>query len=409
VRRFLLACLPMASLLLLAGCAAGHERRVDHRLPPEERGEVLAHELLIVDTHIDTPYRLHVAPFDLSRRAARGHFDAVRARAGGLDAAFMAIYVPARLQQTGGAKRFADDLIDLVEQAVAAAPGRLAIVRSPAELLRAHEGGRIALPLGIENGAAIEDDLAHLAHFHARGVRYITLTHSEPNLIGDSSYAAERRWHGLSPFGRDVVHEMNRLGIMVDISHVTDETAEDVLEVSTAPVIASHSACRAFTPGYERNISDALIRKVAAGGGMIQIPFGAAFLTAEAQQVASRRSQDIRGWIEEHGLEWSDPRAKEFRRQYRAEHPMPATSIDDVVAHIDHVVDLVGIDHVGFGSDFDGVSTLPAGLEDVSDYPDLVDALLARGYDEAEIRKIAGGNILRVWREVEEIATRDGR
>ncbi|RMF76039.1 MAG: membrane dipeptidase [Acidobacteria bacterium] len=391
--------LSTVALVVSSGCTGGAPQG-DASLS----GTELARRILIVDTHIDVPYRLREHPADVSRRTEDGHFDAVRAREGGLDAAFMSIYVPARYQDEGGARQVADELIDLVEGVIAAAPDTFAPARSPADVREAARRGLIALPLGIENGAAIEDDLDLLDHFHTRGVRYITLTHSRANLIGDSSYDEERRWHGLSPFGRRVVERMNRLGIMVDISHVTDETARDVLEVTRAPVIASHSSCRALTPGFERNISDDLIRAVAAGGGVIQINFGSAFLKPEAQQASRRAWQEIGRYLEEHHLERGSDEAREFIERYRREHPVPETTVADVVAHIDHVVELVGVDHVGFGSDFDGVGALPRGLEDVSRYPALLQALLDRGYTEDEVRRIAGENLLRVWSEVERVA-----
>ena len=389
-------------LLALAGC---HAPAPESEAPP--RGAALAHRILIVDTHIDVPWRLHEHPEDVSKRTERGHFDAVRAREGGLDAAFMSIYVPARYQEEGGARRVADELIDIVEKIAADAPDTFAIARSPAEVRAAARRGLIALPMGIENGAAIEDDLAALAHFHERGVRYITLAHSKTNLIADSSYDTERRWHGLSAFGRRVVREMNRLGIMVDISHVSDEAARDVLSVSKAPVIASHSSCRALTPGFERNISDELIRAVAEKGGVVQINFGSAFLTPEAQKASFEAWAEIRRELAARHLERGSDEAREFIDHWRKEHPVPGTTVADVVAHIEHVVELVGVDHVGFGSDFDGVGALPRGLEDVSRYPVLLEALLDRGFDEAALRKIAGENLLRVWSEVERIAAEE--
>jgi membrane dipeptidase len=259
--------------------------------------------------------------------------------------------------------------------------------------------------MGMENGAPVEDDLANVAHFAERGIRYITLTHSKNNQICDSSYDEERTWHGLSPFGREVVAEMNRVGIMVDVSHVSDETFEQVLEVTRAPVIASHSSCRHFTPGFERNMSDEMIRELAANGGVIQINFGSSFLTAAANQWAKARSEAIDAFVAEGGLESDDPAVVEFRRRYLEEHPLPRATVEDVADHIDHVVELAGIDHVGLGSDFDGVGpSLPTGLEDVSRYPNLFRVLLERGYSDEDIGKIAGGNLLRVWREVERLA-----
>jgi membrane dipeptidase len=256
----------------------------------------------------------------------------------------------------------------------------------------------------MENGAPVEGDLANLRYFYDRGIRYITLAHSENNHICDSSYADDREWNGLSEFGREVVAEMNRLGIMIDVSHVSDETFYQVMELSKAPVIASHSSCRAFTPEWERNMDDDMIRRLAEDGGVIQINFGSAFLLEEARQESTEFWSKYGEFLESNGLEHADERAREFREEYWADRERITGDLSDVVAHIDHVVQLVGVDHVGFGSDFDGVSTLPKQLEDVSFFPELIAALLEQGYSEDDIRKIAGENLMRVWSEVERVA-----
>ena len=397
------------SLLLLAALVAAPQDVV----APLQRGRELARRLLVVDTHIDLPYRLveqreKGEPLDdVSRRTAQGDFDAVRAREGGLDAAWMSIYIPASYQESGGARAFADGLIDLVEGLARQSPELFALVKTAAEVEAAARAGRIALPLGIENGAAIENDLANLQHFFDRGVRYITLTHSKDNLICDSSYAppGRRTWRGLSPFGRKVVAEMNRLGIVVDVSHISDEAFDQVVEVAAAPPIASHSSCRRFTPGWERNLDDARIKKLAAKGGVIQINFGSVFLTEAANvwdQTADEAEEEFR---DRNRLASGKAELKAFRERYRSEHPLPRATLDDVVAHIEHVVKIAGIDHVGLGSDFEGVGpTLPAGLEDVSKYPALLARLLVRGHSEGDLEKIAGGNLMRVWREAERVA-----
>ena len=259
----------------------------------------------------------------------------------------------------------------------------------------------------IENGAAIQDQLANLAHFAARRVRYVTLTHGKNNLICDSSYETpeSRLWHGLSPFGREVVAEMNRLGMMVDLSHVSDEAFDQALALSQAPPIASHSSCCHFTPGFERNVDDARIRALAAKGGVLQINFGSSFLTAAANKNAIDGFLAQAAFVKEKGIAEDSAEAKKFEEEWAKKNPLPRASLDDVVAHIDHVVEIAGIDHVGLGSDFDGVGdSLPDGLRDVSMYPNLIDALLAAGFSEADVRKIAGENLLRVWSEVEAVA-----
>jgi membrane dipeptidase len=264
--------------------------------------------------------------------------------------------------------------------------------------------------MGMENGAPIEGNLANLTHFAERGIRYITLAHSRSNHIADSSYDPVRRWGGLSPFGRELVRAMNRAGVMIDVSHVSDAAFYDVLATSAVPVVATHSSARHFTPGFERNMSDDMIRALGAHGGVIQINFGSSFLTREAnrwradfaaararaaaaRQAAGGHAADDDGWDEA------------FSEQYRKDHPYPFASVEDVLDHIDRVVMLAGVDHVGIGSDFDGVGpSLPAGLKDVSSYPNLVEGLLRRGYSEAAISQILSGNLLRVWQRTEAFA-----
>lgn len=397
------ALLPITAIL--SGCQQAEMPEAPAEATPEIRAEQLAQEILVIDTHIDLPYRLYDGPEDVTVETEKGHFDAVRARRGGLDAAFMSIYIPARLQQEGGARALADELIDLVEGLESQAPDTFAIATSPADVRSLFEADIFALPLGIENGAAIEDDLSALQHFYDRGVRYITLAHSEPNLICDSSYSDDRRWNGLSPFGREVVAEMNRLGIMVDVSHLTDDTILQVLEISEAPVIASHSSCRFFTPGFERNISDELITGVSERGGVVQIAFAPSFLSAEAHQQSEELWPLMRQFMDENDVGMESPEVREMLDQYYAEHPKVMVDITVVADHIDHVVELVGIDHVGLGSDFDGIGQAPIGLEDVSKYPNLLAELLRRGYSEDDIRKICGENLLRVWSEVERVAS----
>ena len=398
----LTALLPVA--VLAAGCQKSAPPPTPTETDPAVAAEQLAHDIPIIDTHIDLPYRLHEHPEDVTAETADGHFDLVRARRGGLDAAFMSIYIPASLQKEGGGRAMADELIDMVEGLAANAPGDFALARTVADVRTNFEKGTFSLPMGIENGAAIEDDLGALQHFYDRGVRYMTLAHSEANLICDSSYSTNRLWNGLSPFGREVVAEMNRLGIMVDISHVTDDAFFQAVELSTAPVIASHSCCRFFTPGFERNMSDEMITRLAATGGVIQIAFAPGFLTEAAQKQSMELWSTMRGFMEENKVAMGSPEFEERIARFYQENPKVETSVSDVADHIDHVVELVGVDHVGIGSDFDGITDTPNGLASVADYPNLIAELLRRGYTEQDIRKICGENLLRVWSEVERVA-----
>jgi len=387
---------------LLAACGGGAPDDAD----PAAEAQRIARESIIVDTHIDVPYRLVESGEDVSRATGSGDFDYPRARAGGLDAAFMSIYTPAALEADGKSFEKAEQLIDLVENIVATSGGGFAIATSPADVRENFRQGVLSLPMGMENGSPIDGDLANLAHFHERGVRYVTLTHGLSNHLSDSSYDENRQWNGLSEFGAEVVREMNRLGIMVDVSHVSDEAFWQVLDVSAVPVIASHSSARHFTPGWERNMSDEMIEGLAENGGVIMINFGSAFVTEEANQYSLKRWPASTAFIEEHSELPREEAQKQFTAAWEAEHgPMPYASLDDVLDHFDHVIELVGVDHVGIGSDYDGVGdSLPTGLKDVSAYPNLVEGLLRRGYSEADIRKILGENLLRVWQVVEDYA-----
>jgi len=369
----------------------------------------LAHDYLLIDTHIDVPERLEEDWEDVSKATQRGDFDYERARLGGLDVPFMSIYTPAESEAEGTSFALANRLIDRVEALVGRAPGKFALVRNPAEALQARERGLVGLAMGMENGSPIDGKLENLAFFKQRGVSYVTLAHSLSNHISDSSYDEQRPWEGLSPFGREVIAEMNRQGIMVDISHVSDKAFYQVLELSRVPVIASHSSARHFTPGWERNMSDDMIRALAAKGGVIMINFGSSFLTEEAmrwfeQMKAVREDYLAQNGFDEHGQE-----AEHFYKAYREDHPFPYADLDDVFAHFRHVIELAGVAHVGIGSDFDGVGdSLPEGLKDVSNYPNLVEKFLVAGYSAADIEAILGGNLMRVWRAAEDYAAATG-
>jgi len=376
------------------------------------RASELSQRFIIVDGHVDLPFRLELSSMegkpapDVSGRTADGEFDLPRARAGGLDAPFMSIYVPATYQERGGARAFADHLIDVVEGLVRAHPASFALAATPDDVRRNGAAGQLSLPLGIENGAALEGKLEAVAHFRQRGVSYITLTHSKDNDIADTSYESEHTHRGLSPFGQSVVREMNRLGIMVDVAHVSDEAFYQAVELSQVPVIASHSSLRHFVPGFQRNVSDDMLRKLAARGGVIMINFGSTFVTAAANAVGEKRKLLGAEFAAQHKL---DRNVLTDRRRIE-EHvsralPLPLARVEDVADHVDRVRQLVGIDHVGLGSDFEGVGpTLPIGLEDASRYPNLLAVLLQRGYSEAELEKLCSGNVLRVWQQVLDFA-----
>jgi membrane dipeptidase len=401
-RRIWLVLALLALIVVPPACRGDGEAATD---PLLEQARDLAQRIIVADTHLDVPYRLNKKMEDVGERTEGGDFDFPRAIEGGLDVAFMSIFVPPRLQEKGGGKALADRLIDLVEGIVEANTDKFILVGSVQEVTDLTGRGQVALSMGMENGAGIEDDLANLRHFHDRGIRYITLAHGEPNLICDSSCSDDRRWNGLSPYGREVVREMNRLGIMIDVSHITDDSFFDVIKHSRAPIIASHSACRAFTPGWERNMSDEMIERLAENGGVIQIAFGSSFVNAEYNREREKAWKAIRDHLETNQIARDSDEARAYRKSYFAAHPTEPADVAEVADHIDHVVQLVGIDHVGLGSDFDGLGdSAVTGLKSVADYPNLIRELIVRGYTEQEIEKICSGNLLRVWSEVERVA-----
>ena len=402
----------LATILVLAvtGC--------DMNSPPDAdtgpgvdlmtKANTLVQQSIIVDTHVDVPYRLEEKWDDVSRATEGGDFDYPRAVAGGLNAPFMSIYTPASLEADGGSKAAAEKLIDMVYGIVESAPDKFAVALAADDVEDQFLEGLISLPMGMENGSPIEGDLDNLRHFYDRGIRYITLAHSLSNHISDSSYDDNKQWDGLSEFGAAVVVEMNRLGIMVDISHVSDAAFEDVMQITTAPVIASHSSSRYFTPGFERNMSDDMVSKLAANGGVIMVNFGSSFITEKAKKFSEARSDAYTDYVEKNELEKTDELHEKFNTEYdEANGGFPFADLDDVLDQFDHLVQIAGIDHVGIGSDFDGVGdSLPNGLKDVASYPNLVHGLLQRGFSDDDINKILGANLLRVWREVESVATR---
>jgi len=374
-------------------------------IQPDPAAAAIAQKYMLVDTHIDAPERLLEDWEDVTQATQKGNFDYPRARKGGLNIPFMSIYTAAETEAAGTSFQLANRLIDSMEALVGRAPGEFVMVTTPSEAEQAMQKGLIGLALGMENGSPLDGKLENVAYFRHRGVSYITLTHSLSNHIADSSYDENRQWNGLSAFGKDVIAEMNRQGVMVDISHVSDQAFWQVLELSKVPVIASHSSPRQFTPGWERNMSDEMIRALAGKGGVIQINFGSSFLTAEAMAWYEQKAEAQKAFLKENGFDKQSAEAKAFEKTYRKSHPFPFATLEDLVASFQHVIELVGVDHVGIGSDFDGVGdSLPIGMKDVSQYPNLIERLLGLGYSDVEIAKIMGGNLIRVWRAAEDYA-----
>ena len=404
------------AFVALIAFACAEKKPVDRMNDEQLRAfaDELAHKYVITDGHVDLPYRLKMNKFVLEReymgipiKTDDGDFDYERAKKGGLDAPFMSIYIPSSYQlQPDNGKALADSLINMIKGIAENIPDKFALAGSVEEVQQNFNKGLISLPMGMENGAPVGDDLKNVQYFYERGIRYITLTHGKDNQICDSSYDTTHTWNGLSPFGREVVQEMNRVGIMVDISHVDDSTFYQVMKLTKAPCIASHSSCRRFTPGFQRNMSDDMIRKLGENGGVIQINFGSGFLDSAVVAQNNANREKLRAILAEKNLSMRDSLAQPIIEEFRKTNPSLYADVKTVADHIDHVVKLAGIDHVGIGSDFDGVGdSLPTGLKDVSQYPNLLYELLKRGYTESDIEKICSGNVFRVWKKVAEVAT----
>jgi membrane dipeptidase len=365
-------------------------------------------QAIVIDGHGDTAQRLiFEKSFDIGRRNGDGSIDIPRMREGGLDAMFFAVWMPGRITgKTAVTRALAQ--IEQVREAVRRHPDDLVLATSAADIRRAAADRKIAALLGIEGGHMIDGSLEQLRRYVSLGVRYLTLTHSLNTTWADSSGDTPVH-NGLTAFGRDVVRELNRLGVMVDVSHASDETFFDAIEVSTAPVIASHSSCRAIS-NSPRNLTDEMLRALAKDGGLVMINYHAPFLSEEFR--VAPRSAALRARAAAAEKQCGDDEACAIRASERISHEamrsgeLPTVTWEKVIEHIDHVVRVAGVDHVGLGSDFDG-ATMPLGLEDASKLPRITDALLKKGYPEEDVRKILGGNLLRVMEQAEKLGTRE--
>ena len=399
-------------LLLVLGCASGKDFPKNANNKTYLHAVDLAHKYIITDGHIDLPYRLRVKNFRLDReylgipiQTSEGDFDYVRAKEGGLDAPFMSIFIPSSYQSDlAEAKALADTLIGMVDGIIEAHPDKFAKGESPGMIDENFKRGRISLPMGMENGAPIRT-LDDLPYFYKKGIRYVTLTHGKDNHICDSSYDTTSTWNGLSPYGFELVRAMNEIGMIVDVSHISDKTFYQVMEYAKAPVLATHSSCRAFTPGFERNMDDEMLKALGQNGGVIQINFGSSFLDPDFEKSRAQNRTKLNDLLEKKGLTADDPEAKPIIDKFRKNNPTLFADVQRVADHIDHVRKIAGIDHVGFGSDYDGVGdSLPTGLKDVSAYPNLIYELLKRGYSDEDIEKICYKNVWRVWHKVNAVA-----
>jgi membrane dipeptidase len=399
----------LAHVVFAAGEPAAGARQDQEALI--ERAHRLLHEAPLIDGHNDMPWafrsrtdghldRLSLAE-DLSALDRPMDTDIPRMRAGGMGGQFWSVWIPIR--ESGGEPgdtRTVLEQIDLVKRIVDAYPADLELALTADDVLRIYRSGKIASLIGMEGGHSIENSLAVLRATYELGARYMTLTHTR-GLDWCDSATDDARVGGLSAFGEEVVHEMNRLGMLVDLSHVSDAAMHDILDVSSAPVIFSHSGARAVCH-HVRNVPDDVLMRVKTNGGVVMVAFLGSFVSEEQRLWFAEQRALSRRLHAEHG---DDEQAVRHGMNAWAElHPMPEATLAQVVDHIDHIGELIGVDHIGIGSDFDGSPTVPVGLEDVSQYPNLIDELLKRGYTESDVKKIIGGNLLRVLREAERVA-----
>ncbi len=364
---------------------------------------------IVIDTHADSPQRmLSEKGFDFGVRHENGSLDIPRMREGGLDAEFFSIWVPSELTGPPAVKK-AMDLIDAVRETVRAHPNDLMLATTAADIRRAAAEHKIAALMGMEGGHMIDDDLRLLRSYAALGVRYLTLTHFKNNNWADSS-TDKPAHNGLTPFGKDVVRELNRLGVMVDISHVADKTFYDAIATSTAPVIASHSSCRAIDT-HPRNMTDDMLRALAKNGGVVMINYEVSFLSEEYRVASDKQNGDVVTQLNAMSKKCGGDEACSTLESARINTEamnsgkLPKVTWERIIEHIDHAVKVAGVDHVGLGSDFDG-ATMPIGMEDASKLPKITDALLKKGYSDTDVTKILGGNLLRVMEAVERAAAR---
>ncbi|MFN2482975.1 MAG: dipeptidase [Pyrinomonadaceae bacterium] len=394
---------PVTDTLKAPGATSSPDAPRDEKL--WQRALKLQRSSIVVDTHNDILSFMYDEDYDIGEPSAgKYHTDLARMKQGGLTAEFFSVYVDRSYAEKGGAARRALDLIDRVYRAGERHPAELALAFSTEDIRRAKKQGKIAALMGIEGGHAIEDSLEALRDFYRLGVRYMTLTHNNTNNWADS--CCDKATHnGLSDFGKEVVREMNRTGMLVDISHVSDKTMSDVLDVSTAPVIASHSSARALA-NRPRNIPDDLLRRIARNGGVVMVNFYPAFISMDYYNADRARDERLKSRREALRAQYKDDAKRleaELKKLTDAD-PIPKAPLSVLIDHFDHIAKVAGVDHVGIGSDFDGVPDLPAGMDDVSKLPAITYELLRRGYSESDVRKVLGENFMRAFAQAERVA-----
>jgi membrane dipeptidase len=385
-----------------------HSAETNHLSKVTSEAWRIHREAIVIDGHNDLPYEMRLKgnssfeTIDISKPVTNLQTDIPRLRIGGIGAQFWAAYVPGRLMVTGGAARQTLEQIDLIHRMVARYPETFAFARTADEIREIRKSNRIACLIGIEGGHSIENSLALLRTYHQLGVSYMTLTHSDSLAWADAATDKPRSTNGLSEFGREVIHEMNRLGMLVDISHVSTNTMNAVLDITKAPIIASHSSAYAIAQ-HARNIPDDILLRLKQNRGVVMVNFYSGFIVPEGARIMRNMFEVGREMREKF------PGEKEYSaamKQWHKENPMPSGTVKDVVDHIDHIAKVAGIDHVGLGGDYDGVSQVPTDLPDVSSYPVITQELLNRHYTEPQIKKILGENILRALHEAQQVAAK---
>lgn len=365
-----------------------------------EKAKKLSKENIIVDGHIDLPFRLYKENLieeeniNLNKNTS-GNFDTYKAKKGGLNCPFMAIYTPSEKSENES-YTFANSLIDLVNNVIKSNK-EFDYAFTPKDVIKNFKKNKISLPMGMENGSPIGKDINRIKYFFDRGIRYMTLTHAADNQVCDSSYDSRNTWNGLSDFGKKVVREMNKIGMMIDVSHCTDKTFYDILKITNKPLVATHSSPRKFTPNFERNMSDNMIKDLANNNGLIMLNFGSGFISEQSNKSLGDINSKVEKYKIQNNLEDSDKKLLKYKDDL-INTAKPFASINDFIDTIDHVKELVGIDHIGLGSDFEGLgNTLPYDLKDASTYPNILYKLLEREYSQIEIKKICSDNLFRVW------------
>ncbi len=396
--------------IFIPGCTLKNMNHQNQNTSPAETSAAdplsIHQKAIAIDMHVDTAQRLLDEHVDIEQQLSDGHFDAVRAKAGGLDAQFFSIWVEPQLFGGGGAKcvKRADDQIAAVRALAEQHPETWVLATSAADIRRAVSEGKIAALMGLEGGYAIDERLENVKRYYDLGVRYMSPAWSVSTSWAGSSGDDVGATRGLNQFGRDVVREMNRLGMMIDVSHVSDPTFWDIVQTSTAPVVATHSACRAIAD-VPRNLTDDMIRALAKTGGVVNVIFYPEHLEPGWSQKKKQVDAEIAAMVQdasaaERGDAVHKKLARDRVRQREYVLRLPPVKVARIVDHIDHIVKLVGVDHVGIGSDFDGVQITTADLATVADLPNLTKELLRRGYNESDVSKILGGNMLRVMEQL---------